>query len=438
MAKLKIKDLDYETQLDVLSRIYLTECAKNPNHYVSGALKGNYRETYQTYMGKVKNMFLCGQINEYGYARGDGDYELNRLSIPGALFNYMFRDRLIKNINKDKYASDDAIKAAYAYVTARGYKPFYTYMKYAYLPQGPTSIEDRVASYGSVIRPEGALILKQEVSPASIGLDRFSFQDIAVIKNHIKATMREYVRQRGMDESVLGDIFDSVIDNLPTTPAKVKKTERVERPSKSFFETYKDKAKTVVSLGQAPHNSAAKAATEAFDLIEAIDEEEESLILTFTNPKDKTSVAYDKYGTLLAWDQNGCVRNPDGTIFEGDTVYDEDPMLNPNAAYTKDGLRYNGEYEDSEEEEEYIIPGSRGIARDDAGRLINTANGASSDELRELIEAGFEIVEDDEEVVVKTTTTDTPQEKAPTPKKSKTNPDQLTLFDFVDTQNQEQ
>ncbi len=434
MAKPRIKDLDYETQLDVLSRIYLTECAKNPNYYIGGALR-NGRETYQEYMGKVKNMFLCGQIDEYGYARGGGDYELNRLSIPGALFNYMFRDRLIKNINKDKYVSDDAIKAAYAYVTARGYKPFYTYMKYAYLSQGPTSIEDCVASYGRVIRPEGALILKQEVSPASIGLDKFSFQDIAVIKNHIKATMREYVRQRGMDESVLGDIFDSIIDNLPTTPAKVKKTERVERPSKSFFETYKDKTKTVVSLGQDPHNSAAKAATEAFDLIEAIDEEEESLILTFTHPKTQAA-AYDKYGTLLAWDQNGALRNPDGTIFEGDTVYDEDPMLNPNAAYTKDGLRYNGEYEDAEDdEEEYIIPGSRGVARDDAGRLINTANGYSSADLRELARQGYTIVEDEEETEVTSATTDTPP---PPTKKSKTNPDQLTLFDFVDTQNQEQ
>ncbi len=386
MSKIKLNALSPEEQLDVLARVYIRECTKPVNKWLSGAIRkagGEYNS--QLNMGKTKNMFLCGSIDadDYGYSVGNPKYETNRFSVTGAFYNYLYRSRLINELNND-YRVDRGITRAYSYVKSYGYLPFYTYMKSAYIPAKPSSVVDEATIYGQTSKT--AHILDETLSTGSITLEDFSKDQIKVVKTYIKQQMTKEMSRQGFSthdiESILQDI-----DRMRTTPYITKGSTVVQKPSKKlegFLVSaptpaaepvkveVKAETKVETKVEQKPQVNEATGLTvaEELELLRELDESE-SVIVTSTD-------AYDREGTPLCRNQKGLYCYPDGSPFRGDTIYDEFGGIYEDL---KEGLVYGAkeremrEAEEEQEDEIRIVNGvkytSKGYMITDGGHVIS-------------------------------------------------------------------
>ncbi len=398
MSKIKLNALSPEEQLDVLSRVYIRECTKPINKWLSGAIRhaGGEYET-QLNLGKVKNMFLCGSMraDDYGYAVGNTRYESNRFSTIGGFYNYLYRSRLINELRND-YRVERGISRAYSHVAAYGYTDFYAFVNNAYLPSSPSSVIDEASKGGESIRLGYAL--DEELSTSSLGLEDFSKDQIAVIKKHIKKSLTKEMTRQGFSAADMETIMEEV-DRMRTTPYfdKRKGQPPVKKPSeklKGFLisepcnvvDVERVEVKTPVPTPKkevvTPVVDVSDEKLEELGLIRELDEEE-SVILY---PCD----AYDKYGNPLARNQKGLYCNLDGTPFRGDAVYDE---LGSIYEDLESGLVYGAKERDMDEEDEELaiqIVGntrytSNGHMIAEDGRPITLENGYTDQDVQDTM-----------------------------------------------------
>ncbi len=363
MSKIKLNALSPEEQIDVLARVYIRECTKPVNKWLSGAIRkagGEYNS--QLNMGKTKNMFLCGSIDadDYGYSAGNSKYETNRFSVTGAFYNYLYRSKLINELNND-YRVDRGITRAYSYVKSYGYLPFYTYMKSAYIPTSPSSVVDEATRYGQTVKAN--YILDETVSTGSITLEDFSKDQIKVVKMYIKQQMTKEMSRQGFSthdiESILQDI-----DKMRTTPYITKGSTVVQKPSKrlegfliSAPTPVSESVKTEYQMEQKSQVNEATGLTlaEELELMRELDESE-SVIVSSTD-------AYDRDGTPLCRNQKGLYCYVDGSPFRGDMIYDEFGGVYEDL---KEGLVYGAKEREMADAEEDLE-----VVQDDEIRVIN-------------------------------------------------------------------
>ncbi len=369
----KLNDLPRQAQLDILARKYLIEYTTKINKEIN---KSVYRrDSYNTssILSQIKNQFLCGTSDRYnvGYSTNP-NYELDRLSLTGALFYLKYKDGVSTRL-KDDYSIDWSIGMAYADIKKAGYVPFwaYDYQRYAWRESFPSSVmNDDFSGNGPKFkgRPLSS-VTKRAIA---------STEEFEEVIAYIKTKAEEYMTSRDCDQGTIDSIL-AFVDTLPKPEIKVKSKTSVKKP--------KAQDATIISLPASPPQS----------MLDPVEAEEAALLKElegYIATEIRPTGMYDKNGTPLGENAEGNYCYPNGDLYTGTITYWEDGS---EAHNIEEGLFFDN---DPQEEEDVRIVDYR---YDGEGHLLNEAGGPIS------VDGGY--TDEDEQ-------------------ETKKDPKQLTLEDF--------